>query len=578
MKRILAIAAVGILAQRSWAACNVIPDPKDQLMMGPNPTSEVITLATKIAEDNAKFGNALPHKGALGRIDRVDLTPARTDPIRVAADGRCVPDRSVRAFDLTKTDDLVATVIVGGAHGAQQPLVAGPKCEEVKARASEGGLRVVCAKGDLRLDDKLPSVLKLDLSRDLSAAGSGPARVVVFHAASSDIAARTLAKLTSTDCATLCQEDAEVAGLGVCIDDIFAPTGLAQNHIVYAAQDMVKCEVRTTAIPWNDFATQCQNGAGSSGLPSCRDAPTTLKLWEDGCHGVYVAFKWGDLLSAGANKWERQVRGQTVVSQKPKSPAEESEPRLWIPGPEFVGTLSEKDVTGSDPQFATDPRRAQLDVWFPNELELGIHGIADKPESIVHVVPRLAVSVVCTQNADEACMGVPTVPSIDATRCACRDRYAPDCTCETIVPAKFFQCSQSGMPCTRDTHCNPNELCNKQPTCQPEGTVWKKGGQNPVGPKVCWNDGHCKNETGATQCGYLLFDIHGIREANASDVVLDAKLSGAGARKRRGVCKKTGHGNARKECRNTSGNPACTAAEGSCAEYVLEALGGTKLP
>src|SRR5262249_58428737 len=122
------------------------------------------------------------------------------------------------------------------------------------------------------------------------------------------------------------------------------------------------------------------------------------------------------------DKWERQVQGQTALPQKNGA----AEDRLWIPGAEFVGTLSEADVTGTGPGFVTDPRRARLDVWFPTNQEFGVRGIADKPQSILHVVPRLGVTLLCATK-DEACMAVPTVPSFEATRCACPDRYAPDC-------------------------------------------------------------------------------------------------------------------------------------------------------
>jgi hypothetical protein len=63
-------------------------------------------------------------------------------------------------------------------------------------------------------------------------------------------------------------------------------------------------------------------------------------------------------------------------------------------------------------------------------------------------------------------------------------------------------------------------------------------------------------------------------------VVLDRKLTGSGARKRRGVCKDTGTPTKpnRKVCNNAGGPPACATDEGDCTEYVLEALGGTKLP
>jgi hypothetical protein len=124
---------------------------------------------------------------------------------------------------------------------------------------------------------------------------------------------------------------------------------------------------------------------------------------------------------------------------------------------------------------------------------------------------------------------------------------------------------------------HPGDLCNEQPTCQQDGTVWKKGGPNLAGPDKCWHDGHCTGPK--KQCGFLLFDVHDMRDTGKSDVILDAKVTGSGARKRRGVCRDTGTpSKPRKVCNNTSGNPACATGEGDCTEFVLEGLGGTKVP
>jgi hypothetical protein len=72
--------------------------------------------------------------------------------------------------------------------------------------------------------------------------------------------------------------------------------------------------------------------------------------------------------------------------------------------------------------------------------------------------------------------------------------------------------------------------------------------------------------------------MHAIR-GTTGDLVLDAKLEGMDPGKRRGRCWKKGVAGAPKECTNASGPPACNpATEGHCTEYVLEALGGTKLP
>jgi hypothetical protein len=249
---------------------------------------------------------------------------------------------------------------------------------------------------------------------------------------------------------------------------------------------------------------------------------------------------------------------------------------IWVPGPEFVGTLSEEDLMESD--FKTDPRSARIDVWYPNKEEFGLAGITDKDLSIVHVVPRLAASYLCDTVTEEACMGVATNRAPDWTRCACRDRYAADCECTTVTPGKFFQCSNNKMPCTRHSHCNPDGRCDQKPTCQEKGTIWSTTA--PAGTTPCSRDSHC-TDPAKPQCGYLLFNVGEKRELLKSTVVLDAKVNSGGLlKKRRGVCKGM-PSKARKACSNAGGGGApgaCGTGEGDCSGYILEALGQQSTP
>lgn len=580
------VAALGI-ARTTWAACNVIPDPTVQLLTAPAASGPAQVLQAALVEENARFGNMVLHKGALGRISRFLLSPENKKPILIAADRRCVPDKALPAFQIDPPRGLVAAMIITPAKGRPVAVLAtGAEGGDLSCAAmtklsgEEQQLMLAgCKDGGVAPVKSQPNVMQLTLPTATAVPDARATKIVLLRGGSVAEVVNTLRRLAATDCESLCGEAAPEASVGACIEKIYAPTELSPAKlVVYATQDMVKCTLTNTPspIPWNTFVEQCQDGAGwASPMPSCQNPPTasTLTMWEDDCHGVYVPFKYDALLGTTPDKWERQVQGQTALAPK-NGPAAD---RLWIPGAEFVGTLTEADVTGTGTGFVSDPRRAQLDVWFPTDQEFGVRGIVDKPASILHVVPRLPVTLLCANKPDEACMGVPTVPSLDATRCACRDRYAPDCQCEPTVPARYFQCSVSNMPCTRHAHCNPDELCNKQPSCQQEGEVWKKGGANPSSGTPCWHDGHC---TGAkAQCGFLLFDMRDLREPGKAEVILDAKLSAAGTRKRRGVCEDTGKAGkpVRKACSNASSGPSCASDEGDCSEYVLEALGGRKV-
>jgi hypothetical protein len=581
--RLLALGFVAFLgsAGRAPAACNVIPGPSDQLSPA-ELDATALAIAKAVDQENRRFGGLLPYKGALGRIDRVYLTPARADAITVAADGRCIRDEQARPFALESVDHLVAAMVVTTAAGpsAQVTTGGGLTCEQLTAAvgheppAQTGHARLKiggCTVGGITPLREHPQTVNLRFPA--AAGGAAAARIVVLRAESADDAARQLESAATTNCAALCGAAAHVANLGACIDAIYAPIGLSASQTLLYAQDMVKCSVMNTPspIPWNDFAAQCQNGTGSQGLPQCGTTPPdTLALWEDECHGIYVPIQWTSIREAQGNEFDREVRGASGVSHYQQWQKD----RIWVPGPEFVGTLAEADVTGSEPDFLSNPRTAAIDVWYPTKQEFGLQGVVDKNHSIIHIVPRLAASRLCDTAGDEACTAVPTHPSLDSTYCACRDRYAADCSCTTVTPARYFRCSNSKKPCTRHAHCNPpNGLCNTQPTCQQAGKVWDDPSGTSSNTK-CWTDAHC-TDPAFPQCGYLLFNLHEQRETGEASILLERTLAGAGGRKRRGVCKTTS-GTLRKACDNGSGNPACTAAEGPCTEYTLEALAGTK--
>jgi hypothetical protein len=555
---LLALALFGPGVRGVHAAGNVIPDPTDQLLSAPDLSPEAEALKAQVIEENERFGRMVPNKGALGRIDRTYLTPLRPAPIRVAVDGR---------FDLGTTADLVGAMIVTGGPDAQRSVAVtgSPTLCDTVAQKDPTGQRPTptCSPNGITRVEGQPQLLDVTLPLPTQIIGLPAARIVVFRAPSADVAARTLQRMATTECAAVRSNVELAATVGVCIDTIHTPTG---------APDLVKCRIMLipNPLPWNDFAEQCQNGSGSQDLPACENDPFTLASWEDDCHGVYVPFDWTRIRGTPPHVFDRQVRGRTALSRE----REYDGGRIWVPGPEFVGTLLEDDWSRPDEPLGSAPRAGAIDVWSPTPQEFGLTGVTDKPKSIVHVVPRLAVSRVC-ETPTEACLAVPTHPDPDVTRCACRDRHPADCTCSTLREARFFQCASSKMPCTRHAHCDPNELCNGKPRCQVAGEVWRETPPPAAGTTACSTDADCAPST--PQCGYLLFDVHQKREQGRNAVILDTRLQPGGPRKRRGVCT-TNAGSAATACSNASGPgapPPCPPTQGSCTEYTFEALGGT---
>ena len=562
-------------APSARAACNTIPAARSQLM-GPNPNDAAIALTAAVIAEEQKFGSMTPHKGALGRIDRVYQSPLRTDPVRVAPDGQCVGGREGAPLAIESTADLVAAqIFLEGDGSTPKAFLATGANVSCDGLTPHGVTVAQCAAGRIKASSGQSRVLELDFPRDQSSAGGRRARIAVFRQASPAAASSMLARLATTDCRSLCGAD-DAAALGVCVDTMYAPVGLSASRIVYEP-DMVKCETMDvpTSIPWNKFEELCQNGPGATGLPPCGNQQKALAMWEDSCRNVYVPIDWKKIRGE-TNPVDRMVRGQSGVSRRD----EVDGGRVWVPGREFVGTLAEADLVPGG-IFATDPRKAAIDVWYLSKEEVGFEGVVDKDLSIVHVVPRLATSLVCDDPmgaSDEACMRVPTQPALDSTRCACTDRYQADCTCKTLPTPRFFECTSSRMPCTRHSHCNPTDTCSATPRCQVEGTVWEKDNLPPP-PEVggpCQTNADCETDTVGKQCGLLLFNAFKKRASGSSVVKLDKTIGPAMFKKQRGACSKTS-GNAKKACSNGMGvgNPkACDAGtEGVCVGYLLEALG-----
>lgn len=566
---IAALAAVGLVtaARLAGAACNVIPTARDQLVSGPNPNDAAIALTAAVLAEEQRHGGLVPYKAALGRIDRAFLSRDRKKPVRVGVDGRCVAGGRRAAFEIGDTKDLVATVVFTAPDRSlpRAVIASGGKlpCEALFPKGER--LTVTqCSGGGIKRHGKYPSVLELSLPKGEAVPEGRQARIAVFRAPAADAARAMLDRLSTTSCERLCGEDAEAA-LAVCVDTLYTPAGLERDEITYVP-DLVKCTLQTVPdpIPWNDFRHLCEKDPEFEDLPECDGASEPLSFWKDGCHGIYVPFDWTAIRDGN----DRVVRGQSAISRW----GDVKGKRGWVPGREYVGVLVEADL-GPDPDFRTNPREAEIDVWTTSKEEFGFAGIVDKEKSIIHVVPQLVTHYVCDDDSAsngslEACMQVATQLSDEKTRCACGDRYEVGCTCSTLQTGQLFECRVNGNPCTRHNHCNlkRNDTCSAQPRCREEGAVWGKSA-GPAG-SLCWTRADCTNPA-RPQCGYLLFDP---REKIEPDGLarIDKTIEPAASRKQRGVCKKTSGSN-RKACSNAMGGDPTCPPDDVCMGYVLEA-------
>jgi hypothetical protein len=532
------------------------------------------------------------YKVALGRIDRIYMLPDLTRAFRIQPDGKCVDRSDVPAAGalLENLDDVAVFVALPSEAGKRVSVAAhaaklvcdklaaviGPNARQSEAK--DAGPRVeligTCGKEGLRIvqDASGASALEVPVptSDDLKALDKAGALAPVIVATrigtkSGEDLKKLVQVASQQGCAKACGQLAQ-SGVGVCADSIFALTLGPGGESAYQV-DPIPCAVGMSITP-NDFKKQCETDTGiDPTLPSCDVQPQKLAAWADGCGGVHIPFSWTGIRGgSGPTGVNRKVAGRSGTGRK-KAP---DNPRVWLPGREFVGSTPVGDPQGT--ASTTNWRRPQIDVWYlpDSPQETGLIGVVDQDDSIVHVFPRLRASVFCDVTGDEACMGVDSSPGNVGLTCACTDRYAADCQCKPDGASfpRFFACqggTYDGMPCTRDRHCNPGGTCTQKPFCQPKDKPWELG----LGPGTgtpCWVDNDCDPVAG-TQCGYSLFDVTD-RKSNIGLLDFDAKIQGAG-HKGRGACT----GAPSNACGNggAGGPGACSTGSGDCRGFQLKA-------
>ncbi|HET9062575.1 MAG TPA: hypothetical protein VFO62_04735, partial [Candidatus Binatia bacterium] len=285
-----------------------------------------------------------------------------------------------------------------------------------------------------------------------------------------------------------------------------------------------------------------------SGPAQCNDAPTSLHFWRSTCGAIHIPLDYSTIrlkqLEDGSSvPINRFLAGRSGVGRE----RDLDKRRIFVPGREFVGSTPPHDPGDVNPD--TRWRFPEIDVWYPagdGAAELGLRGVADKDESIVHIFPRRPAFRVCTDalGAERACMGV----TDGGLFCATDTPTVPELQCEdTDDIGKYFACVGGGrdnMPCTRDAHCKRKDsteegdgICARQPICRPKGTVWRYDpDENPYPATAtrCSTDAVCKTHE---QCGYSLFDF-GERVDAKGLYTLDASITDTSIanRKRRGAC------------------------------------------
>jgi hypothetical protein len=591
---VVALVLVAALSPDAGASCNAIPDAESAGIGG---------FAVLVEQDAATLvpksePGVIGFKGALGRVDRIHLLPGYTTGFRIQPDGRCiqsVKDRLiVRDVPTNWADagrdmaDLVVSLVTQPAHdGSLQALVLGT--QEVCDILDKGRRRIErkpvlalrCEPlppelerrfgGGFNVRARLPDDGKL-LGEDGTPLRGPVAVALTVGVRTRDEHVAMLASIATDSCAAHCGALAENGTLA-CVDRFYA---IAPGNI--AVLDPVPCAV---TIPddftRNDFQDKCEDlPPADPDLAKCADDHTDLQLWEDQCGGVHIPFDWReirkDISTTPPKDITRVVAGRSATSRTEKGKL--SSKRIWIPGREFIGSTPWADPQGT--AATVDWRKPEIEPWYPAESpeEVGLRGSVDQDDSIVHVFPRMPVTLACKFGSNvEACMGVGENGGIS---CACTDRYPADCTCEMLSPPSFFACDGGDfdeMPCTRHAHCNskpgsgnPSGSCSAQPTCQKDGKigVWEFPGQ--ASGDKCWVDQACVDPT--PWCGKRLFDVSDRKETPSKPelIELDAKIdSGAsGARHRRGACKES-----RANVCNQKGANACDTGE--CRGYTLRA-------
>jgi hypothetical protein len=589
------------LSPDAWASCNSIPDAESAVASAATGFVKH-GLVTKIAPSR---GGVIGFKGALGRIDRIHLIPGQTMGFRIQPDGQCVnasngkltlrevPGRRTFEGALDEKDEgtgsnFVVSLITGDPpdSGPQLLVLAS---EKVCGTLDAGIGREVRERGfDLRCEPLAPKLVKpvigprhvqvaLPPKRKAfihdGKALDGPAKVVLTKGLPNPADyLDMLAGVAQDGCAAHCGALIEAQAWG-CQDSFYA---ILRNGEVM--RDEIPCEITIPkGVQKNVFKELCEDKAQlPADLAQCKNDPTDdLQLWEDSCGGIHIPFDWTEIRKEDGTSITRKVAGRTATSRV-RVGYPDHEKRIWIPGPEFLGSTPWDDASGSLP--STDWRKPEIEPWYPedqsgNEVspnEAGLQGTVDKDDSIVHVYPRMPVFLACRNGSDlEGCMGVRENGGVS---CECGDRYdRATCVCEKLVSPMYFQCDSGefeGMPCTRHDHCKSKSgnsgNCSQKPSCQPNNPnrVW--GGPWPGAPLQapgigeCWNDDDCQ---GSLTCGRRLFDFPGA----GAQVALDVKIPHGSNKEGRGVCPGPPRDD---KCHK---NKDCPTGKGNCRGFTLQA-------
>lgn len=518
---------------------------------------------------------ALPFRGALGRIDRVEFTPS--------GDDATAPDESVvvvgpdgcggGVFDgINSRNDVIVTYVFeqAGREGrprvmqfaalAQHAALTMLGATEAKKGFAFNGvfpngdvmivLAEVAGREEIRLRIPVPSVAQiLGLEAD-----DGPhfdnTRVVVTRRD----ATPPLSRLVAKNCAGLAftDDDKPLA----CIDTIYGntPTSCA---ISLAAQDPFGCNATTSFGERVDFGKQCYPGSKSKGKPKeCKKDPTRIRYVADDCGNLRIRFSWRSIAFNDNNDAEpREVRGFSGIS---RTATGVDEP-IRIPGKEFLASTRNKSGGGDPykPKFHADPNSSY-------DSGMDLKGVADKGRSTLWFLPRLPAKYVCQNtNPVEACMGIVN----DQPACVCPPGRMR--CCGPPIAPKYFACSADSefpyQPCTNSSHCGSG-TCNVASRCVPQMTVWSP---NPPQGNLCTEDGiagGCASDE--EQCGYSLFehrDQAGVSVLREVDYII---ADSAGTN--RGVCMQ----DFTRSC-GVAGSEGCLLTDGTdvgpCIAYYFQA-------
>ena len=532
------------------------------------------------------------YKGALGRINRAFYIPGISKSIVLVPDGICVADpKTQRLKDLLGTEDskdLIVLLALPAAAGSKtalrvwadkatcQTLLAKSPLDAASATSDKGvpavtimacspdGVETVPTETKYRnaglrdgIKVTLPSPEELRAAMVDTDALVAP-RIVALRNPNRAIAGNALGTWVQTEltkqCNDLCRPSEQ--GLLVCIDKLYSTTIDRAGAKTYSS-DQVLCTTHFGSIPGAvDVALACEPD-GTGPCPPAGAPLDDVKVWLDECGGAHVPLLWENVLPIDGGRIG--VGGRTGIGRG-SSPYKGSP--IKLPGREFVGSTPVADPEGDG--TGVDWRRPDIEPWelTSNDLDFGLKGTVDKPDSVIHIYPQLPVSLFCeggSGDTENACFGVerkapPNESEFEVT-CACTDRHPVGCTCKPqSSTARLFVCgsdsgSQRGKPCTRDSHCGSG-TCNGVPHCQKPPAVWT--GQNDSTGHKCYVSEDCPpkdditKDQDLTQCGYRLFDLREAIDTPDGDgslptgrINLDSKLKQNG-HKRRGMCENGG--------------------------------------